>query len=103
MNIDIQAAGTWMKMMRYDSPCVASVGATKNATQRPASASSPARIENHGISFPAIGKNACGAAKRKRSEVINPGRHAGPRRQPRGQRARIPQEKRRAGTDAPPD
>jgi hypothetical protein len=29
MNIDIHAAGTWMKMIRYDSPCVASVGATK--------------------------------------------------------------------------
>ena len=30
-NIDIQAAGTWMKMIRYDSPCVASVGATRKA------------------------------------------------------------------------
>jgi hypothetical protein len=29
-NIDIQAVGTWMKITRYDSPCVASVGATKN-------------------------------------------------------------------------
>src|SRR5258706_13878558 len=70
MNIDIQAAGTWMKMIRYDSPCVASVGATKNATYRPASASRPAAIENHGISFPASGKKACGAEKRNRSEVI---------------------------------
>src|SRR5258706_5305174 len=100
MNIDIQAAGTWMKMIRYDSPCVASVGATKNATYRPASASRPAAIENHGMSFPATGKKACGAAKRKKSEFINPGRHAGPRRRPKGQRARIPQEKRRAARGA---
>src|SRR4030095_2862795 len=49
-----------MKMMRYESPCVASVGATKNPTYRPHAASAAASAKNHGVSFPASGKNVCG-------------------------------------------
>jgi hypothetical protein len=55
MNIDIHAAGTWMKMMRYDSPCWKSVGATKNPMYSPAMASSAAAAMNHGTIFPATG------------------------------------------------
>jgi hypothetical protein len=51
-----------MKMMRYDSPCWASVGATKNATYRPTAARITADVAKYGIIFPASGKNICGAA-----------------------------------------
>src|SRR5512140_3801325 len=54
-NIDIQAAGTWMKIIRYDSPCCASVGATKKLMYRPTAHSSTASAANHGCSVPASG------------------------------------------------
>src|SRR5690606_25273233 len=47
-NIDIHAAGTWMKITRYTSPCWKSVGATKKPTYRPATASTAATAANHG-------------------------------------------------------
>jgi hypothetical protein len=55
MNIDIQEAGTWMKMMRYDSPCWASVGATKKPMYSPTSMRITAAAPNHGTIFPASG------------------------------------------------
>jgi hypothetical protein len=50
--MDIHAAGTWMKMIRYASPCVASVGATKNPTYSPASASPIVASQSQGINSP---------------------------------------------------
>src|SRR5580693_1861951 len=68
MNIDIQAAGTWMKMMRYASPCCASVGATTRPSHNPTPASSAAGTENHHAIRTASGKNdACEA---KRNQLI---------------------------------
>src|SRR5262249_895678 len=55
-NIDIHAAGTWMKMMRYDSPCCASVGATKNPRYRPTAHAAIASAPKTNASFPASGK-----------------------------------------------
>src|SRR5580704_498464 len=62
MNIDIQAAGTWMKMMRYASPCCASVGATTRPSHSPAAASRAAGTANHRAIRPASGKNDAGDA-----------------------------------------
>src|SRR5208283_2479771 len=62
MNIDIQAAGTWMKMMRYASPCCASVGAMTRPSHRPATASPAAGTANHHAIRPASGKNDAGDA-----------------------------------------
>src|SRR5271170_7419906 len=62
MNIDIQAAGTWMKMMRYASPCCASVGATNRPSHRPTAASRAAGTANHHAIRPATGKNDAGEA-----------------------------------------
>ena len=64
MNIDIHAAGTWMKMMRYASPCCASVGATAKPSQSATTAQSAAAMANYGIRRPASGKNDAGDAKR---------------------------------------
>ncbi len=35
VNIDIHAAGTWMKMIRYASPCWKSVGAMAESDPEP--------------------------------------------------------------------
>ena len=53
-SIDIQAAGTWMKMMRYTSPCVASVGATKKPIHSPTAVRPTARAQNTGTNTPVI-------------------------------------------------
>src|SRR5688500_18003823 len=55
-----------MKMMRYDSPWVASVGAAKKPTYKPNPASTAASAKNHGVNFPASGKNVCGDENQKR-------------------------------------
>src|SRR5450755_1096971 len=62
MNIDIHAAGTWMKMIRYASPCCASVGATMSPIQSPAAVSTAAAAPNHGTRRRASGKNDAGDA-----------------------------------------
>src|SRR3954471_19006667 len=69
MNIDIHAAGTWMKMMRYTSPCCASVGAATRPTYRPASASSAAAAAHQRAIVPASGKKVCGEANRNQRTV----------------------------------
>jgi hypothetical protein len=53
-NIAIQADGTWMKMIRYESPCWASTGARKKPMYRPITASRPP-ARNQGASLPASG------------------------------------------------
>src|SRR5882672_6091138 len=59
-NIDIHAAGTWMKMMRYDSPCWASLGATKNPMFRPIAQARAASVPKKAASLPARGKKVWG-------------------------------------------
>jgi hypothetical protein len=61
--IDIQAAGTCTKMIRYESPWVASVGATKKPMYRPASAKPIAASHSQGSRKPLRAKNRDGAAK----------------------------------------
>ena len=55
MNIDIHADGTWMKMIRYASPCWKSVGAMPNPIHRPAIVQTAASHANHGATLPASG------------------------------------------------
>src|SRR4051812_28826373 len=59
-NIDIQAAGTWMKMMRYASPCCASVGATKKPRYSPTAQATTASAPKPAASRRASGKKVCG-------------------------------------------
>ena len=54
-NIDIHAEGTWMKMIRYASPCWKSVGAMPKPIHRPATVHSSAAAANHGAMAPASG------------------------------------------------
>src|SRR5437762_4914706 len=62
MNIDIHAAGTWIKMIRYASPCCASVGATTRPSHSPTIASNAAAAPNQRASRCATGKKDTGEA-----------------------------------------
>src|SRR6266851_328222 len=62
MNIDIHAAGTWIKMIRYASPCCASVGATTRPSHSPTIASGAAATPNQRASRCATGKKDTGEA-----------------------------------------
>src|SRR6266581_4777165 len=62
MNIDIHAAGTWTKMIRYASPCCASVGATTRPSHSPTIASNAAAAPNQRASRCATGKKDTGEA-----------------------------------------
>src|SRR6266704_152671 len=62
MNIDIHAAGTWIKMIRYASPCCASVGATPRPSHSPTIASNAAAAPNQRASRCATGKKDTGEA-----------------------------------------
>src|SRR6266700_1270136 len=62
MNIDIHAAGTWIKMIRYASPCCASAGATTRPSHSPVTASKAAAAPNHRASHCATGKKDTGEA-----------------------------------------
>src|SRR6266568_3358200 len=62
MNIDIHAAGTWIKIIRYASPCCASAGATTRPSHSPGIASNAAAAPNQRASRCATGKKDTGEA-----------------------------------------